>query len=223
MEDETLGLVLFADVVGSRRDAAGCAAWLRGLLPELDAAYGESRIAPFGFTQGDEIQGLLQVDADPLVAVLLVALSPGARRVRWATIRGSVDAGQGPATERTGEAFLEARDSIEQARREHERLLIRTGRDTTDELLSGMTPALMDLLEDLTPRQRVVARLALIDGLRQSEIAQRLDVRRATIAVSFGRARIRSLERLIEATRRVYSTAVASMQVPSRDHHSDLD
>ena len=42
-------LVLFGDVVGSRRDSVGSTAWLRELVAELDTAYGEERLAPFGY------------------------------------------------------------------------------------------------------------------------------------------------------------------------------
>lgn len=203
------GLVLFGDVVGSRRDSSAAAEWLRHLVDELDHAYGERRLAPFGFTQGDELQGLLAADADPLVAVLHADLSPAARPIRWVCVKGGVDPGEGPATQRTGQAFLAARDAIEAARAGHDRLVIRTGQAEVDELLAGMTPALADLLEGLTPRQRAVARLALIEGLRQSEVADRLSVRRATISVSFGRARVQTLQRLVAAIRKVYSSASA--------------
>jgi DNA-binding CsgD family transcriptional regulator len=205
--DEARGLVLFGDVVGSRRDPSAAAEWLRHLVDELDQAYGEQRLAPFGFTQGDELQGLLTADADPLVAVLYAGLSPAARPIRWVCVKGGVDTGEGPATQRTGRAFLAARDAIEAARAGHDRLVIRTGQAEADELLAGMTPALADLLEGLTPRQRAVARLALIGGLRQSEVADRLGVRRATISVSFGRARVQTLQRLVAAIRKVYSSA----------------
>jgi DNA-directed RNA polymerase specialized sigma24 family protein len=92
-----------------------------------------------------------------------------------------------------------------EARTGHERLVIVTGQADVDALLADLTPALVDMLDGLTQRQRTVARLALIDNLRQSEIADRLKVRRATISVSFSRARIRSLERLVAGTRRVYA------------------
>jgi DNA-binding CsgD family transcriptional regulator len=208
--DEAQGLVLFGDVVGSRRDASAAADWLRHLVEELDAAYGEQRLAPFGFTQGDELQGLLVPEADPLVAVLHAALGPEARPIRWVCVQGGVDPGEGPATQRTGPAFVAARDAIEAARAGHERLVIRTGDAEVDELLAGMAPALADLLGDLTRRQRAVARLALIEGLRQSEVAERLGVRRATISVSFGRARVQSVQRLVAAIRMVYSRAAAA-------------
>jgi DNA-directed RNA polymerase specialized sigma24 family protein len=94
--------------------------------------------------------------------------------------------------------------------------VIRTGRAEADELLAGMTPALVDLIEGLTPRQRVVTRLALIDGLRQSEVADRLGVRRATISVSFGRAKVQTLQRLVAAIRKVYSSAGAQASDGSR-------
>jgi predicted DNA-binding protein (UPF0251 family) len=48
--------------------------------------------------------------------------------------------------------------------------------------------------------------LALIEDLRQSEVADRLKVRRATISVSFSRARVRSLQRLVAGIRRVYAS-----------------
>jgi hypothetical protein len=205
--EELPALVLLGDVIGSRKDRAGSTAWLRELVAELDDAYGDRRLAPFDFTQGDELQGLLVAEADPLVAVLHAALGRAARPIRWACVWGAVDAGEGPATQRTGQAFLTAREAMEAARSGHERLVVRTGRSGVDELLAEMTPALADMLEGLTTRQRAVARLALIDGLRQSEVADRLDVRRATISVSFGRAKVQPVQRLVAAFRRVYSSA----------------
>ena len=216
-----MGLVLFGDVVGSRRDSMGSTAWLRELVVELDGVYGEARQARFGFTQGDELQGLLDPAADPFTAVLHAALGSGGRRMRWVAVRGAVDqdpAGEGPAgedaagrdapaTERTGPAFVAARQAIEEARTGHERLVVITGLAETYALLAELTPALVDMLDGLTERQRLVARLALIDDLRQSEVAERLNVRRATISVSFSRARIRSLQRLVAGIRRVYSSS----------------
>ncbi len=130
-------------------------------------------------------------------------------------MRGCVDPGEGPALERTGRAYAAAHEAMKSARAVHDRLVLRTGRDDTDELLADMTPALADLLEGLTARQRVVARLALIDALRQSEVAERLGVRRATISVSFGRARIQSLAGLVAAIRRVYATDPSGATAPA--------
>jgi DNA-binding CsgD family transcriptional regulator len=207
---DNLGLVLFGDVVGSRLDSAGSTAWLRDLVAELDEAYGDERLAPFGFTQGDELQGLLAPATDPLSAVLRAALGPGGRRMRWVVVRGAVDVdatgGKAPATERTGPAFVTARKAIDEARTGHQRLVILTGHLEVDSLLADLTPALVDMLDGLTARQRTVARLALIDDMRQSEVADRLKVRRATISVAFSRARVRPLHRLVEGIRRVYSS-----------------
>jgi len=198
---ESLALVLFGDVVGSRRDSAGSTAWLRELVAELDTAYAPARLAPFGFTQGDELQGLLAADADPIAAVLRAALGPEGRRMRWVVVRGPVDpdaTGDAPATERTGPVFVAARSAIDEARL--------TGQPDVDALLSNLAPALVDMLDGLTARQRTVARMALIEDLRQSEVADRLNVRRATISVSFNRARVRSLQRLVAGIRRVYAS-----------------
>lgn len=206
--EELQGWVLFGDVVGSRRARVEAAAWLRALVTELDDVYGVQRLAPFGFTQGDEVQGLLIATADPMLAVLHAALRDGERPIRWVCIRGAVDAGEGPATQRTGPAFLAARSAIEDARAGHERLVIRVGRADADELLAGMTPAMAELLQALTARQKVVARLALMDGLRQSEVAERLKVRRATISVSFARANVLPLARLADAIRRTCASTI---------------
>ena len=208
---DQLGLVLFGDVVGSRRDNVGSTTWLRELVGQLDDAYVGSRLAPFGFTQGDELQGLLLPSADPIIAVLLAALGPDRKHMRWVAARGQVDvdpgAGGAPATERTGAAFVTARGTIAAARTGRDRLVIVTGQSDVDELLADLCPALSDLLEGLTGRQRLVARLALIDDLRQSEVADRLHVRRATISVSFARARVRPLQRLVAGIRRVYASS----------------
>jgi RNA polymerase sigma factor (sigma-70 family) len=205
-----LGLLLFGDVVGSRRDSSGSTAWLRSLVAELDAAYGDERLAPFGFAQGDELEGLLEPTADPFVAILRAALGQEGRRMRWAVVRGETDAdsteGKAPATERTGRAFVTARTAIEAARNGHVRLVILTGQPDVDELLADLAPALVDLLDGLTERQRTVARLALIEGMSQSEVADRLKVRRATVSVSFSRARVRPLQRLVAGMRRVYAS-----------------
>ena len=205
------GLVLFGDIVESRRDSVGSTAWLRELVGDLDQAYGDRRCAPFGFTRGDELQGLLVADADPLAAVLRAALSPGARKMRWVVVRGEVDPdpneGRAPATERTGAAFAIARQTMAAARSGHERLVIVTGESAVDRLLADLAPALVDLLDGLTERQRTVVRLALIDELRQSEVADRLQIRRATVSVAFSRARVRSLARLVAGIELVYERA----------------
>jgi DNA-binding CsgD family transcriptional regulator len=204
--EETRGLVLIGELIGAEKDRVGSTAWLRELVAELDAAYIDRQLAPFAFHQGDELQGLLTAESDPLVAVLHAALVPASRPICWVCVRGCVDPGEGPATERTGQAFAIAREAMKAARFGHDRLVLRTGEGETDDLLDDMTPALVDLLEGLTARQRAVARLALLDGLRQSEVAERLGVRRATISVSFGRARIQSLAGLVAAIRRVYGS-----------------
>jgi len=203
--EDTQGLVVFGDVVGSRRDSAAASAWLREVVAELNEACAADLQAEFAFTQGDELQGLLAAAADPFAAMLRAALSPGSRKLRWAVVRGGVDAGEGPAIERTGEAFLAARGLLDAARAGRERLVISTGRPDADGLLNDMAPALVDLLDGLTPTQRAVARLAVIEGLRQSEVAERVGKRRATVSVSFARAKVVPLERLVSAMRRIYA------------------
>lgn len=200
--------MLFGDVVDSRRDP-GSSAWLRALRTDLDEAYPRSeRQAAFGFTQGDEIQGLLSPAADPFRAVLRAALRPDARELRWAVVSGAVDAGSGPATERNGPAFRAARESLARAKATRTGLVAITGDPDADALLADLGPVLPALLADLTPRQREVGRLLLVDAIRRAEAAERLNVSRATVSVVADRGRIRHIEGLARAMRTVFAEGV---------------
>jgi hypothetical protein len=201
------GIVLFGDVVHSRRDATGSTAWLRTLADELAETYPAGlRLAPFEFTQGDELQGLLAANADPVAAVLRGSLHPETRPMRWVVAAGEVDPGTGPATQRTGPAFLRARERVAEAATRRDGLLMSTGDDAADRLLDDLAPLLAALLGDLTERQRVIGRLILVEGLRRSEAAARLNVRRATISVAADRAHLRSIARLADALRTIFAT-----------------
>ncbi len=193
-----MALAVFGDVVGSRKAGPASTAWLRALVHELDEAYGHDRLAPFGFTQGDELQGLLARSADPLEAVFRAALreEEGPPAMRWVVAAGTVEPGDGPATERTGPAFLEARSLTSAVRRRRDLLAVRSGDPATDALLEDAAPPLGRLLADLTDRQRLVGRLLLVERLRQSEVADRLDIARPTVSVVADRAHVRDLERL---------------------------
>ena len=201
--------MIIGDVVRSRRAPAAAGEWLRRLTRDLNEAYGSQRLAPFAFTQGDELQGLLRVEADPLRAILLAGLDPGGLEMRWAVAAGAVATGRGRATERSGEAFFLARELIRSLARSREGLVIRTGAASRDELLDDLAPLLAELLGELTPRQREIASLALIVGLRQADVAERLGVSRATISVTWSRSRVRSIERLASALRTLFSAGVA--------------
>jgi len=202
--------VLFGDVAASRVDASRASAWLRTLSRDLDRHYANQRLAPFGFTQGDEIQGLLTVTADPMVAVLRAALHPHAMPMRWVIVAGRIEAGRGPTTQRTGPAFLQARELVAEAKKRRQDLLVRSGDAATDELLDDIAPALAALLGGLTDRQRAIAQLILVDALRQSDAAQLLGVSRPTVSVAVERARIREIAGLARATRRLLAQGVAA-------------
>ncbi|CAN5561318.1 hypothetical protein BH20CHL6_BH20CHL6_18330 [soil metagenome] len=206
-----MGVVLFGDVVHSRRRPTKASEWLEALAAELDRAYEDRALARFEFTQGDELQGLLQPEADPFTAVLSATLRPRAEApsMRWAIVAGGILPGRGPATRRTGPAFVTARKTIELARRQRDTLHVLTGDAEADGLLAGTAPVLGSLMGRLTDRQREVARLALLEGLRQSEIADRLKVARATISVVSSRADVRSLTMLLGAVRSIWSDGLA--------------
>jgi len=214
-----IGVVLFGDVVHSRRRPTRSAEWLETLAAELDAAYGDQALARFEFTQGDELQGLLRPEADPFDAVLRATLRPRmeAPAMRWAIVAGEILPGRGAATRRTGPAFLTARKTIELARRQRDTLLVLTGDAQADGLLAGTAPVLGSLLARLTDRQREVARLGFLEGLRQSEIADRLGVARATISVASTRADVRSLTMLLGAVRSIWSDGLARVAMDLAD------
>ncbi len=199
--NSTLGIVIFGDVVRSRRDPAGSAAWLRSLCDELQVAAGADALAAFGFTQGDELQGLVRPTADPLGLVLRATLGDAERRMRWAIAAGPVEPGRGPATERSGPAFVAAREALAENRRQRTSLRVVTGDPAIDPLLDDLGPVLGRALEVLSPAQRRVARLIIVDGLRRSDVADRLGVSRATVSVTADRAGVPSLERLARAIR----------------------
>ena len=201
------GIVLFGDVVRSRQDAPGATTWLRTLADELTDAYPDTeQLAPFDFTQGDELQGLVAPGADPVAAVIRASLHPAARPMRWVIVGGAVDPGRGPATHRTGPAFLRARELIGEATARRDRLLMETGHPPTDSLLDDVAPLLAELLEELTARQRVIGRLIIVEGLRRSEAAARLGVQRATISVAADRAHLRGIARLAAALTSLFRT-----------------
>ena len=192
-----LGVVLFGDVIRSRRDAPAATGWLRTLSTELNETYVASdRLAPFEFTQGDELQGLLAPAANPLSAILRAALHPESRPMRWVVVAGEVDAGRGPATQRSGPAFIAARERLGQAVARREHVAVVSGDPPTDLLLDGLAPLLGELLEDLTARQREIGWLLLVEGLRRSDAAERLGVSRATVSVAADRAHLRSIGEL---------------------------
>jgi hypothetical protein len=201
-------MVLFGDVVRSRVDPTASTAWLRTLVAELETGYPpDDRMAPIGMTQGDEVQMLLRADADPFAAVLRAGLHPDRRAMRWAVAFGAIDQGSGPATERTGPAFLVARGLLDSPAGRRDRLRIATGDAAADRLLDDLAPLLVDLLDDLTSRQAEVGRLLLLDGLRRAEAAARLGVSRATISVVADRARVRGIARLVRALRTIVHAA----------------
>ena len=192
-----LALVVFGDVIRSRHDAPAATDWLRILAADLNAAYADGeRLAPFEFTQGDELQGLVASDSNPLTAILRGTLHAAAIPMRWVVVAGEVDPGRGPATQRSGPAFVAARERLAQANVRRERVSIVSGDTATDDLLHGLGPILGELLADLTRRQREIAWLLLVEGLRRSEAAERLDVSRATISVAADRAHLRSIGEL---------------------------
>jgi hypothetical protein len=214
----TPAFVLFGDVVRSRAGRAGgdrLAA--RAHRRSRDRVSALCQAGAVRIHQGDELQALLRIEADPFEAVWCCA-------ERWTSVpcrcAGSswpalVEPGRGPATERTGPAFLAARTTARsRPRARRDGLVVRVGDGPSDDLLAELGPLLADLLADLTERQRSIARLMLVDRLRQSEVAERVGVSRATISVMAERARIRRIEGLLAVLRRIVADGIAAREAP---------
>lgn len=203
-----LAVVLFGDVIRSRRDSVAATAWLRTLTADLGEAYPASDLlAPFEFTQGDELQGLLVATADPTRSILRAALHPDRAPMRWVVVAGEVDPGRGPATQRSGPAFIAARERLAVAATRRELLAVASGDSATDALLEVLAPLLGELLADLTDRQREIAWPILVEGLRRSETAERLHVSRATVSVAADRAHLRSIGELARVVHSLLASA----------------
>ncbi len=98
----------------------------------------------------------------------------------------------------------------------HVRLVARTGDARTDALVDDLAPGLVALLERLTDRQREVARLLLVDGIRRAQIAEALGISRPTVSVMVDRARIVELGPLAAALDDLFAAGVR--MAPAGDH-----
>jgi hypothetical protein len=208
----TFGICIFGDVVASRTRASAATAWLETLRDHLEATCPE-RLAAFEYTQGDEIQGLLPVDADPLGPVLDAMLRPhdppeGVPRMRWVIAAGRIDPGEGPATRRTGPAFLTARRLIGEAHDASDGLRCASGDVDTDALLDEIAPVLASLIDRMTDRQREVLHLQAIGQLRQEAIADRLRISQPAVSGVLARAGARDVARLTAAVRTLLSDGI---------------
>ncbi|MBX3030575.1 MAG: hypothetical protein KF809_10465 [Chloroflexi bacterium] len=215
MAHTLVAVCLIGDVVGSRRSARVATAWLERLRDRLEARYPE-RLAAFEFTQGDEIQGLLPADADALGPVLDALLRPhagptGVPRMRWVIGVGAVDPGHGPATRRTGEAFLLAREHMTRVHREGDVLACVTGHPPIDRLLDGVAPVLGSLIDRMTDRQREVLHLRTIERLRQEDIADRLGISQSAVSGHLSRAGARDVTRLEDTVRTLLREAIDAL------------
>ena len=204
---EVRAVIVIGDDIEERSGGPVSRARLRALAAALDDALPRGRLAGFS-VGGGRLVGILAPEADPIRALIAGALvGDDAPHVRWALVEGVLDPGRGGIARRAERLLVEARRSVELARTRRDRLIVRTGDEGADRLLDGIAPLLIDLLDDLSDRQRVVARLLLVDGLRQADVADALAVSRATISVMVGRGRIRSIERLAGAVRAVVLAA----------------
>ncbi len=133
------------------------------------------------------IRGPARVDADePFLPLMDAWFDPATPPARWAVV-----VGDGSDAEAALDAAAAARDL----------LVVRTGDPDADALLADLSPVLGRLLDDTTPSQRRLARLILVDGLRQADAADVLGISRASVSVAHARARIHEIGLLLRAVR----------------------
>ncbi len=131
---------------------------------------------------------------DPFRTALEALLDPASAPMRWAVVRGSE---------------ADARAALELARRRRDRLIVVTGQPDADALLADLAPVLGTLLADMTPAQRRIARAILVDGRRQSEVADALGIRRPSVSVAHARAHVREATLLLRAIRATWAAGLA--------------
>jgi DNA-binding CsgD family transcriptional regulator len=129
---------------------------------------------------------------DVLDRVMASRLDRVGAAVRWGIGAGGDDAS----------ATTHAALALRSARARGTELGFATGDPWRDTLLADLWLVLAALLDDLTPRQAVIAGLILLDGARQAEVAAALGVSRATVSVAVARGRLSAIagaRRAIEA------------------------
>jgi DNA-directed RNA polymerase specialized sigma24 family protein len=139
------------------------------------------------------VKGLVDED-DPFIALLDAWLDPAMPAARWSVVVGVDD---------DAEAALQA------ATAHRESLVVRTGSEDADALLADLSPVLGRLLDDLTSSQRRLARLLLVEGVRQADAAEVLGISRASVSVANGRARIHEIELQLRAVRACWAAGRA--------------
>lgn len=131
---------------------------------------------------------------DPFLALMAAWFEPATPPARWAVVAGD---------------GAEAETALDAARVAHELLVVRTGSPDADALLADLSPVLGRLLDDMTPRQRRLAVLILVDGRRQADAAEILGISRASVSVAHGRARIHEVGLLLRAVRACWTAGRA--------------
>jgi DNA-directed RNA polymerase specialized sigma24 family protein len=131
---------------------------------------------------------------DPFLALLDAWLDPAMPAARWAVVVG---------------ADGDADAALHAAAARRELLIVRTGSDDADALLADLSPVLGRLLDDLTSSQRRLARLLLIEGVRQADAAELLGISRASVSVANGRARIHEIGLQLRAMRACWAAGRA--------------
>ena len=153
------------------------AAWLDALCGDLDKRYRADLVASLGRTKGDEVQGLLRPDADVMGTHLHYALADDRLPMRWSIASGEADAGEGPATDWTGQVLVAASDTRVAMKHTDDRLRVATGDAALDERLAVFAPWIADWAFELTVKQRTIFRLYLGERGRQQS---RTEVARET-------------------------------------------
>ena len=197
--------VLFGDVVDSRADP-GASAFLRALRDELEAAYGEPPARARRVHPGRRAPAPARARRRPVRRGPARRAPPGGpraplgggRRRGAAGVRAG-DRAHGARLHRGARAARAREDAARGPARRDRRSRPRTPCCWTSGRCSPRCS------RELTDRQREVARLLLVDGLRRAEAAERLGVSRATVSVIAARGRVRHLAALASPLARTFA------------------
>lgn len=184
---------IIGDLVASRRlspeQRAAAQLELNAALAEVNAAFSGSLAAKFIVTLGDECQGLINSEGDPVSAALMLLHRMRRYPIRLAIGMGGISTSLdgGPAIGADGTAYRRARRAIEQMKVRHgARLRFACGDEELESALNVVAALCDKLASGWTDKQEqavcamLTARIAGVK-LTQTELAASLGIGQSTV------------------------------------------
>lgn len=194
---------VIGDMVGSRllfpAQRSRAQEQLFEALDKLNTEYSEYIAADFLITLGDECQGLLTAETNPVSIAMELMRAMYPFNMRFAIGVGEITTriNREAALGADGPAFHNARDAMECMKHMRgARLRVRTGVKRTDSMLNTIAALLDAISADWTDKQAEAASIMLMSRMRgerltQKELADRLNITQSTVNSALSAAHYR--------------------------------